>query len=185
MNHSKTQMKPFQAAFGADFDLGIYLPDSFSDVSYSNDVCPSFEFKSTIFPSYTVKLWVDFEDVDQREYPDSSRYTVFLINNEEESTKILETDKDIDLFYFFNNIISLLQKHNDNRPQVEIEYPSETVIDQAKREFADWYLIRKPEFLTLSSIRLWLGYNLPEFKNNEILAWEIYDGFSEFLPESC
>lgn len=54
------------------------LGNGWTDTSYRNDVCPSFEHgEFTVF--------VDFPDASVREYADATRYRVYHPNGEEES----------------------------------------------------------------------------------------------------
>ncbi len=76
------------------------------------------------------------------------------------------------------------QSFNAHLKDVE-HYPSADLIDEAQRKFAEWYLFRNRPSLTLTTVRCWLDANFPAFDDKEEhLLWEIWDGFSEFLPES-
>lgn len=68
-------MQLYQRAFGKAFDPGIEIPVIFIDQSYKNDVCPCFVYRCG---ERQILLWVDFETPEQRELPDSKRYTLEL-----------------------------------------------------------------------------------------------------------
>jgi len=62
----------FRAEFpdfpAADFPA---LPPTFTDTSWHNDACPS--MTSDV---YGLTIWIDYADPDQREHPDTKRFTV-------------------------------------------------------------------------------------------------------------
>jgi hypothetical protein len=62
------------------YDDTITLPEGWTDTSWHNDVCPSFEktFGDTIF-----RLWCDFKDPEKREVG-GLRFTVCTYLNEDE-----------------------------------------------------------------------------------------------------
>ena len=65
----------YKKAFGQDFDLGIEIPEYLEDISWKNDVCPSFSLK--LMDSISIVLWVDFKNPEERELGDDlPRYTV-------------------------------------------------------------------------------------------------------------
>ena len=62
-----------------DFDNVITLPDGWEDVSWKNDVCPSFFNKEK-----KVILYLDYEDPAKRENATLTRYGAYPTNAEGE-----------------------------------------------------------------------------------------------------
>jgi hypothetical protein len=89
-------MQPYQTEFP-----GFVLPNEIAalvasgeliDTSWHNDMCPSFS-PNGISPDGSVRVWVDFEDRNDREYPDGKRYLVSLHNESGEGIdNPVETD---------------------------------------------------------------------------------------------
>jgi hypothetical protein len=72
-------MNHYNQSFGLSFNLGFELNEFpfLCDKSWHNDMSPSFYFK--VAEQYFV-LWVDFEEVEQRE-EDGLRYTAMTAKN--------------------------------------------------------------------------------------------------------
>lgn len=60
-------------------DLITQHPD-LVDMSYHNDICPSFNRKGWDGTQLDVRLWVDFVEPTDREFPERARYTVTRYN---------------------------------------------------------------------------------------------------------
>jgi hypothetical protein len=62
------------------YDDTLSLPEGWTDTSWHNDICPSFErvYGDTIF-----RLWCDFKDPERRELG-GQRFTVCTYLNEDE-----------------------------------------------------------------------------------------------------
>ena len=57
--------------------LGVSIPEGFTDTSWHNDACPS-------FTSEAFKIWVDYANPDNREIPQSTRFTLCRVDAEGE-----------------------------------------------------------------------------------------------------
>lgn len=56
--------------------MDVTIPAGFMDSSWHNDVCPS--FSKDLFNGQVLRLWVERECADDREYPDLPRFSVAL-----------------------------------------------------------------------------------------------------------
>lgn len=63
---------------GDSIPLGIFV-NGWTDRSYRNDVCPSFEHGE-------FTLFVDFPDASKREYEDAPRYRCYHANGEKDES---------------------------------------------------------------------------------------------------
>jgi hypothetical protein len=78
------------------------IPEGFEDTSWGNDCCPSF---SRTVGKFTLTIWVDFADRDQREYPGADRFGLYR----EDHNASLEDEGDARLpLYEGNDWASLL-----------------------------------------------------------------------------
>lgn len=83
-----------------DFELDVEIPKGFNDVSWHNDVCPSF-----INRSLNLCLWIDYADKSKSEFPNSPhRFQLTEIDEEGchvdfDGTKLLTADFDEVLEY--------------------------------------------------------------------------------------
>ena len=69
----------YQSAFGDSFAVPAEVTDTLTDISYRNDIAPSFTLQALMerFPDDDkVRLWVDHPDAAEREYPENPRYFV-------------------------------------------------------------------------------------------------------------
>jgi len=78
-------MTSYQTEF-PDFALDVIIPDTWEDISYHNDACPSF-YAGVTQEGYSVKVWVDYTDPKEREFPQMDRFCVVIEDN-----LIIETD---------------------------------------------------------------------------------------------
>lgn len=78
-------MTRYQTEF-PDFALGVIIPDTWEDISYHNDGCPSF-YAGVTQEGYNVKVWIDYADRKEREFPEMDRFCVVIEDN-----LIIETD---------------------------------------------------------------------------------------------
>jgi len=68
--------------------LDVEIPKGFEDISWHNDVCPSFYNEE-----YGVRLWVDYKLPQQREMPERYRFALTATDEHGEFTSgIYETD---------------------------------------------------------------------------------------------
>jgi hypothetical protein len=63
---------PLWFAEFCDFRDMPAIPTDWEDVSWHNDVCPSFHAKGE-----TVRIFVDYPDGDLREYPEHKRFSAY------------------------------------------------------------------------------------------------------------
>lgn len=85
-----------------DFTLDVTIPEGFNDTSWHNDICPSWTHETR-----NLRLWIEYADPEQREYPDMKRFalTENEATNESEGPKtFIETDD-------FNDIINYLKEN--------------------------------------------------------------------------
>jgi hypothetical protein len=78
-------MNNYQTEF-PDFALDVIIPDTWEDISYHNDACPSYHAGLTP-EGYNVKVWIDYTDPKEREFPEMNRFCVVIEDN-----LIIETD---------------------------------------------------------------------------------------------
>lgn len=64
------QAKRYQKEFPG-FELNIVIPEGFDDISWANNRCPSF-----INKDLDLILWVDYENEEDREYPELPRFSL-------------------------------------------------------------------------------------------------------------
>lgn len=79
----------YKKAFPDFGDLDVQIPDGFKDISWKNDVCPSF-----LDEENGIRIWVDYLDSDMREIDGRPRFLVQnydIIEGESKET-LLETD---------------------------------------------------------------------------------------------
>lgn len=73
-------MKTWRNQFSLDWDISSIESEliklGFIDSSWGNDVSPSFELDNNI----KLRLWVDFQDIDLREFPDSKLFRLDLMD---------------------------------------------------------------------------------------------------------
>ena len=71
----------YKEEFGENFNLGFEISKfpQLEDQSYKHDVCPKFSFK--VDDKYFL-LFVDFENVKDREYENEERYSLSLAINQ-------------------------------------------------------------------------------------------------------
>jgi len=62
------------------YDDTLSLPEGWTDTSWHNDICPSFE---RVYGDTTFRLWCDFKDPEQREVG-GLRFTVCTYLTEDE-----------------------------------------------------------------------------------------------------
>lgn len=83
----------YKKEFSSTFDLGFNiddLPIKLVDKSYQNDICPSFYFN--INDQFFI-LWTDYKNKEEREEPESKRYTlVFGVNEGDNQHKEIYVD---------------------------------------------------------------------------------------------
>jgi len=89
-----------------DFDFDIpKLPDGFVDVSWHNNVSPSFE--KNLNDDYSVTLWVDYSDASRRECG-GSQFLVMVHVTEELENVLYESQFDLwdDAINAINDILA-------------------------------------------------------------------------------
>lgn len=59
---------------GSGYDVPSVISEEFTDISYRNDVCPSFVHAAD--EEAYLRLWVEHPDVSKREDTDSKRYAI-------------------------------------------------------------------------------------------------------------
>lgn len=69
-----------------NFIMDVKIPDTWEDISHHNDACPSF-YAGVTQEGYSVKVWVDYADPREREFPQMDRFCVVIEDN-----LIIETD---------------------------------------------------------------------------------------------
>jgi len=82
------------------FDIKNLIPKEWEDVSYSNDTCPSFEFKG-------YQIFIDNQNINEREYQGNNCKRFHIINSNDYGNGVkplLET----------NNFFEVLEFVNDN-----------------------------------------------------------------------
>ena len=95
-------MEKYKIAFGKDFNLGIDVPDYFEDISWKNDVCPSFSLSP--LDNVVIALWVDYEDTESRELgEDALRYTVCQYINEEFDRELFSTESPTEIINYLTS----------------------------------------------------------------------------------
>lgn len=104
-------MLPYQQAFGMGFKLGITIPDCFEDRSYKNDVCPCFVHLSSDGRAWV--LWIDYENVQDRELVGSLRYTLEYHLGEQCVCLLAETDSPEEINTFLCTNVQVQDKHAD------------------------------------------------------------------------
>lgn len=82
-------VKLYKKAFGEEFDLGIEVPQYFTDQSYKNDACPCFVYEKG---HDQIVLWIDYKESGRREVPAEKRYTLELRHQGEVVSILLSTD---------------------------------------------------------------------------------------------
>ena len=78
-------MTSYQTEF-PDFAMDVIIPDSWEDISYHNDACPSYHAGLTP-EGYSIKVWIDYTDPKEREFPQMDRFCVVIEDN-----LLIETD---------------------------------------------------------------------------------------------
>ena len=78
-------MTSYQTEF-PDFAMDVIIPDTWEDISYHNDACPSYHAGLTP-EGYSIKVWIDYTDPKKREFPQMDRFCVVIEDN-----LIIETD---------------------------------------------------------------------------------------------
>ena len=62
--------------------LDVTLPEGFIDTSWHNDVSPSFTRDNLL-------IWIDYKEPSDREFPETKRFTLCLLDPEGEYEKTL------------------------------------------------------------------------------------------------
>lgn len=68
------------------------VPNDYADVSWRNDMSPCF---ARVHGSNEVRIWIDYPEANDREFPEMKRFSVTLTRdceNTNEPVKTLETD---------------------------------------------------------------------------------------------
>jgi len=103
MTKTKTQYSHFEECLFANKDLKtkLAIPIFWEDISYGNDVCPSFAYKG-------YQIWIDHPDYEQRENGlDIKRFCVTREKDYGEiNGPLLETDN----FDMVKKLIEMLNK---------------------------------------------------------------------------
>jgi hypothetical protein len=69
-----------------DFDSMPDIPANWTDISWHNDTCPSFECGN-------VRIWIDYADPEQREFSTPTRFAVVPFNEDADHfDALLESD---------------------------------------------------------------------------------------------
>jgi hypothetical protein len=87
----------YQTEFPSFGILDVVLPIGFTDISWHNDCCPSFERQ--LPDGRSTRIWVDFADPDKREL-DGSRFALCVYNADGEWVETLIETND------WSNIVS-------------------------------------------------------------------------------
>ena len=95
MNHTPRIPREFP-----DYDLATLpaLLDGMEDVSWHNDICPSFRYGSLL-------IFIDYAETEDRECPDQDRYTVLRLDADgcvTDDGPALITDEWRDVLAFIN-----------------------------------------------------------------------------------
>ena len=93
-------MQNYQTEF-PQFTGPMPVFDGFEDCSWHNDVCPSFQFP--LGGNSFLRVWVNFADPKDREWPLLERFSMDL-NHEDDYYTILRTD-DLELVQFVCDLI--------------------------------------------------------------------------------
>ncbi len=129
----KVKFKPFKEPLYKvefpGFDLGVVIPKDFEDISWHNDVCPSFYNKAL-----KLRLWVHPVKVADREYECIKRFNL-IFGEIDSDVAALECLVDTDNFQEINNMVALrvfaynatLTSNPDNypRPQDKFDFNKE------------------------------------------------------------
>ena len=81
------------------FDIKNLIPKEWEDVSYSNDTCPSFEFKG-------YQIFIDNQNINEREYQESDSKRFHIIKSDDYGygkKPLLETDNFFKVLEFVND----------------------------------------------------------------------------------
>jgi hypothetical protein len=62
------------------FALDVAIPSGWKDSSYRNDTCPSWQTDSPV-PHQRVRVFVDYADRSEREFPDEQRFNAYVEND--------------------------------------------------------------------------------------------------------
>lgn len=81
--------------YNADVPAVIAQHADLVDVSWHNDICPSFTVKGFDLEQRDIRLWVDYAEPTQREFDDLLRYRVIDLASDPSDGTIFETDDDI------------------------------------------------------------------------------------------
>ena len=80
------------------FDIKNLIPKEWEDVSYSNDTCPSFEFKG-------YQIFIDNQNINEREYQGNNGKRFHIINSDDYGygkKPLLETNNFFEVLEFVN-----------------------------------------------------------------------------------
>ncbi len=73
-----------------EFVLDVTIPEGWHDVSWRNETCPCWEVGER--DGYTFRVWVDYADPEQREFPETKRFLLAPIFDGNILDDIIETD---------------------------------------------------------------------------------------------
>ena len=82
-----------------DFVLDVTIPTGFIDVSWHNDVCPSFEKDDGTFQT---RVWIDYKNAVSRESSSNPRFSISMYENGDFVNDMMVTDD-------WNEIVAMLQ----------------------------------------------------------------------------
>lgn len=90
-----TKLKYLPSQF-PDYDLTTLppIPADWQDTSWGNDIAPSFDALASDDPadSDRLRVWVDYADPAQRQFPETLRYGAYLTNAKDERLYEIESD---------------------------------------------------------------------------------------------
>lgn len=78
-----------------DFKAITKLPQGFCNDTYGNDTCPSIFHDISVNRGYYVKIYIDYEDVEDREIQNTKRYMFSVITPENEYILLSDDWKEV------------------------------------------------------------------------------------------
>ncbi|MBT6935974.1 MAG: hypothetical protein HN982_00140 [Candidatus Marinimicrobia bacterium] len=90
---------------------GVIIPKGFKDISWHNDICPSFSNVDK-----NLVLYIDYDDLDEREEPDGKQFTLLFDSLDEDGCHHGH-EKDEEQYYHtdsWDQVLELIILKNSN-----------------------------------------------------------------------
>lgn len=90
---------------------GVTIPKGFEDISWHNDVCPSFSNVEK-----NIVLYIDYDDLEEREEPEGKQFTL-LFDSLDEDGSHHGYEKDEEQYYHtdsWDEVIQIILNHGEN-----------------------------------------------------------------------